>query len=112
MTPMLQKLPVSVYSIFTFKEVIPYVQAPERGEDEALLQVIAKVEVALFVVAAAGLFNDPRDKTRGPSPRRRQDGDENYHQTQPTQGIASYRTVDCTVQAVEEPRDHIPDAGS
>ena len=49
MTPMLQKLPVSVHSIFTFKEVIPYVQAPERGGDEELLQVTAKVEVALFV---------------------------------------------------------------
>ena len=55
MTPMLQKLPVSVHSIFTFKEVIPYVQAPERGGDEELLQVTAKVEVALFVVAAVGL---------------------------------------------------------
>ena len=68
MTPMLQKLPVSVLSIFTFKEVITYALALERGGDEALQQVIAKVEVALFVVAAAGLFNDPRDKTRGPSP--------------------------------------------
>ena len=68
MTPMLQKLPVSVHSIFTFKEVITYALALERGGDEALLQVIAKVEVALFVVAAAKLFNDPRDKTRGPSP--------------------------------------------
>ena len=48
MTPTLQKLPVSVHSIFTFKEVITYVQALERGGDEALLQVIAKVEVALF----------------------------------------------------------------
>ena len=55
MTPMLQKLPVSVYSIFTFEEVNPYAQAPERGGDEELLQVTAKVEVALFVVAAAGL---------------------------------------------------------
>ena len=48
MTPMLQKLPVSVLSIFTFKEVITYALALERGGDEALQQVIAKVEVALF----------------------------------------------------------------
>ena len=59
MTPMLQRLPVSVYSIFTFKEVIPYVQAPERGEDEALLQVIAKVEVALFAWWADELATPP-----------------------------------------------------
>ena len=50
MTPMLQKLPVSVHSIFTFKEAITYALALERGGDEALLQVIAKVEVALFAV--------------------------------------------------------------
>ena len=49
MIPMLQKLPVSVLSIFTFKEVITYALALERGGDEALQQVIAKVEVALFV---------------------------------------------------------------
>ena len=48
MIPMLQKLPVSVLSIFTFKEVITYALALERGGDEALQQVIAKVEVALF----------------------------------------------------------------
>ena len=61
MTPMLQKLPVSVHSIFTFKEVIPYVQAPERGGDEELLQVIAKVEVALF----AGGFKRTGGKEEG-----------------------------------------------
>ena len=55
MTPMLQKLPVSVLCIFTFPEVNPYVQALERGGDEEQQQVTAKVEVALFVVAAAGL---------------------------------------------------------
>ena len=49
MIPMLQKLPVSVHSIYTFKEAITYALALERGGDEALLQVIAKVEVALFV---------------------------------------------------------------
>ena len=55
MIPMLQKLPVSVLSIFTFKEVITYALALERGGDEALQQVIAKVEVALF---AAGVDMD------------------------------------------------------
>ena len=56
MTPMLQKLPVSVLSIFTFKEVITYALALERGGDEALQQVIAKVEVALFVDAVVFVF--------------------------------------------------------
>ena len=52
MIPMLQKLPVSVLSIFTFKEVITYALALERGGDEALQQVIAKVEVALFATVS------------------------------------------------------------
>ena len=46
MTPMLQRLPVSVLSIFTFKEVITYALALERGGDEALQQVMRKGHIA------------------------------------------------------------------
>ena len=55
LTTILQKIPVSVHCVSTSPRFIPIAQALERGGQEEQLQVIASVETALFVVAAAGL---------------------------------------------------------
>ena len=75
MTTTLQKIPVSVYCVFTSLRSTPIAQAPGRaaGQEEDP-KVIAKEETALFVVAAAGLRTSATG-TRGLSPVRHQDGD-------------------------------------
>ena len=111
MTLMFQKIPVSLCCYFTSLRFNPYAQAPEWGGDEEQHQVIATVETATFVVAALCSNLDQRYKTRSFSPVRHQDGDKNYNKTKPTQGATSQWTDHCPVQAVEEPHNHVPDAG-
>ena len=109
--PVLAEVPRQPVLLLNLLEVFIYAQSPEGAGDEEQHKVNAIVGDGCIRGSSAGLYSDQRSKTRSFSPARLQDGDKNNNKTKPTKGATSQRTDNGPVQAVEEPRDHVPDAG-